>query len=116
MKLFVEFLLPPAVDNSMRGVVRRTAAGVFLSGMLLITSAAWLDAQQPLSLTEADLRGSAIFEQSAVTGMVLVVMRNHEVMMKSYGETFPGSGERPNSTSLVRLDRKSTRLNSSHLG
>jgi D-alanyl-D-alanine-carboxypeptidase/D-alanyl-D-alanine-endopeptidase len=103
MKFFFEFLLPPVVDNSLRGAVRRTATRVFLSGMLLIASAAWMDAQQPLSLAEAELRGAAIFEQSAVTGMVLVVVRNHEVMMKNYGETFPGSGDRPKSNSLIRL-------------
>ena len=102
MKFFFEFLLPP-VESCIRGVVRRTATRVLLSGMLLITSAAWMDAQQPLSLAEAELRGATIFEQSAVTGMVLVVVRNHEVMMKSYGETFPGSGDRPNSKSLIRL-------------
>lgn len=70
--------------------------------MLLITSAAWIDAQ-PLSLADAELRGATIFEQSAVTGMVLVVVRNQEVMMTSYGETFPGSGVRPDSNSLIRL-------------
>ena len=71
--------------------------------MLLIASAVWMDAQQPLSLADADLRGSTIFEQSAVTGMVLVVVRNREAMMKSYGETFPGSGVRPDPNSLIRL-------------
>ncbi len=70
---------------------------------LLITSAAWMDAQQPLSLADAGLRGSTIFEQSGATGMVLVVVRHREVMMKSYGETFPGSGDRPDSNSLIRL-------------
>jgi len=103
MKLFVEFLPPPVVDNYLRRAVRRNAARALLAGMLLIASAAGMDAQQPMSLADADLRGSTIFEQSAVTGMVLVVVRNQEVMMKSYGETFPGSGVRPNSNSLIRL-------------
>lgn len=84
-------------------VVRRTATRVLLSGMLLVTSAAWVDAQQPLPLADADLRGSTIFEESAATGMVLVVVRNREVMMTSYGETSPGSGVKPSSNSLVRL-------------
>jgi D-alanyl-D-alanine-carboxypeptidase/D-alanyl-D-alanine-endopeptidase len=78
------------------------AAAVLLSGLLLSTSPL-LQAQQPLSLAEAAGRGSTIFEQSAATGMVLVVVRNHDVMVKGYGETFPGSGQRPNSTSLIRL-------------
>ena len=70
---------------------------------LLIVSAACMDAQQTLSLADAGLRGSSLFEQSGATGMVLVVVRHREVMMKSYGETFPGSGERPNPNSLIRL-------------
>ena len=52
-------------------------------------------AQQAISLTDADQRGSNFFAQSAVTGMVLVVVRNHEVMIRGYGETFPGSGMKP---------------------
>ena len=103
MKVFFEFLLPSEFDKTIRGAVRRNATRVFLSGMLLVTSAAWMDAQHPLPLADADLRGSTIFEQSAVTGMVLVVVRNREVMIKSYGETSPGSGVRPNSNSLIRL-------------
>jgi D-alanyl-D-alanine-carboxypeptidase/D-alanyl-D-alanine-endopeptidase len=60
-------------------------------------------AQQPLSLEDAALQGQSIYQQSGVTGMVLVVVRNHEVMIKGYGETFPGSGHSPDSASLVRL-------------
>jgi D-alanyl-D-alanine-carboxypeptidase/D-alanyl-D-alanine-endopeptidase len=71
--------------------------------MLLIAWAARMDAQQPRPLADADLRGATIFEQSAATGMVLVVVRNQEVTMKSYGETFPGSGVRPDANSLIRL-------------
>jgi D-alanyl-D-alanine-carboxypeptidase/D-alanyl-D-alanine-endopeptidase len=70
--------------------------------VLLIAPAAWMDAQQ-LSLADADVRGATIFEQSGATGMVLVVVRHRETTIKSYGETFPGSGDRPNSNSLVRL-------------
>ncbi len=103
MQSLVEFLPTPLVDNSIRGAVRQIATRVLLAGLLLIASTAWMDAQQPLSLADADLRGSTIFEQSAATGMVLVVVRNLEVMMKSYGETSPGSGVKPNSDSLIRL-------------
>ncbi len=103
MKFLFEFVLRPAVDNSTRGSVRRIAARVFLSGVLLVMPAAWMDAQQPLSLTDAELRGSTMFEQSGATGMVLVVVREREVMTTSYGETFPGSGVRPTPTSLIRL-------------
>jgi D-alanyl-D-alanine-carboxypeptidase/D-alanyl-D-alanine-endopeptidase len=93
----------PAVDRFIRGVVRRSMAGVLLSGLLLSPSAPLLQAQQPLSLADAAGRGSTIFDQSAATGMVLVIVRSRDVMVKTYGETFPGSGQRPNSASLIRL-------------
>ncbi len=35
--------------------------------------------------------------------MVLVVVRNHDVLIKGYGETFPGSDQRPDADSLLRL-------------
>jgi D-alanyl-D-alanine-carboxypeptidase/D-alanyl-D-alanine-endopeptidase len=35
--------------------------------------------------------------------MVMVVVRGHEVFFRGYGETFPGSGQRPTETSLLRL-------------
>lgn len=82
---------------------RRLAKSVVLLGILLLAAAACVQAQQPLSLADADLRGSAIFQQSAATGMVLVVVRNHEVMIKGYGETSPGSGVQPDANSLIRL-------------
>ncbi len=103
MRYFVEFVLRPVVESANRVAVRRILARVFLSGMLLVTSAACMDAQQPLSLRDAGVRGSTIFEQSGVTGMALVVVRDREVMMQSYGETSPGSGVRPLPNSLIRL-------------
>jgi serine-type D-Ala-D-Ala carboxypeptidase/endopeptidase len=69
----------------------------------LIVFAASLFAQQPLSLADAAVQGQVIFQQTGLTGMVLVVVRNREVMIKGYGETFPGSGHNPDSTSLIRL-------------
>ncbi|HXR38882.1 MAG TPA: D-alanyl-D-alanine-carboxypeptidase/endopeptidase AmpH [Terracidiphilus sp.] len=83
--------------------LRQVAVRLSVPIVLLLAPAPPLHAQQPLSLADADLRGSTIFQQSAVTGMVLVVVRNHEVMMKSYGETFPGSGMKPDANSLIRL-------------
>jgi D-alanyl-D-alanine-carboxypeptidase/D-alanyl-D-alanine-endopeptidase len=82
--------------------LRRFAAGI-LSVVLLATVAARGQAPQPISLAEADQRGATIFQQSAATGMVLVVVRNHEVMIRGYGETAPGSGVRPDASSLIRL-------------
>ena len=103
MRSSYEFPLSAMVEYSACGAVRRIAMRVVLSGLLLIAPAQWLNAQQPPSFADADLRGAAIFEQSAATGMVLVMVRNSDVMMRSYGETFPGSGDRPHANSLIRL-------------
>jgi D-alanyl-D-alanine-carboxypeptidase/D-alanyl-D-alanine-endopeptidase len=71
--------------------------------MLVACSGTGARAQQGLSIDGAVARGATLFEQSAATGMVLVVVRNREVAVMSYGETFPGSGRRPDSKSLIRL-------------
>jgi D-alanyl-D-alanine-carboxypeptidase/D-alanyl-D-alanine-endopeptidase len=71
--------------------------------LALMAHAAPLTAQQPLPLPEAALRGQTLFDQSASTGMVLVVVRNNEVLIKGYGETSPGSGHTPDANSEVRL-------------
>jgi serine-type D-Ala-D-Ala carboxypeptidase/endopeptidase len=70
---------------------------------LLLACAASAAAQQPLTFAAAAERGQTIFEQSAVTGMVLVAVRGNDVMIKGYGDTFPGSGHVPDSHSFVRL-------------
>jgi len=95
------FLFPAAFRFSMK--VRRSAAPIILPALLLVASAALGQTQQPLSLADADLRGSLLFQQTGTTGMVLVVVRNREVMIRGYGETFPGSGVRPAPNSLIRL-------------
>jgi len=82
---------------------RRSISRAILPCLLLLALTARAFAQQPLSLADADLRGSVLFQQSGATGMVLVVVRNREVMIKGYGETAPGSGIRPVSNSLIRL-------------
>ncbi len=82
--------------------LRRGAASL-VPALLLVAAAANGQAQQPLSLADADQRGATIFQQSGATGMVLVVVRNHEVMIKGYGETASGSGVKPDANSLVRL-------------
>lgn len=91
--------LPAAKSAS---ALRRSAAKL-LHCTLLLAWAASIGAQQPLSLVDAALRGKTIFEQSAVTGMVLVVVRNREVLIKGYGETSPASGRTPDSNSEIRL-------------
>jgi serine-type D-Ala-D-Ala carboxypeptidase/endopeptidase len=75
---------------------------VLLSG-LVGTLAIAQAAEEPTSLADAAQRGQTIFEQSAVTGMVMVVVRGNEVLIKGYGDTFPGSGHVPDSHSFVRL-------------
>jgi D-alanyl-D-alanine-carboxypeptidase/D-alanyl-D-alanine-endopeptidase len=79
------------------------AVTLIVSSVLLFVSAAFIPAQQPLSLADADARAENLFQQSGVTGMVLVVVRNHEVMIKTYGETFPGSGRAPQANAFIRL-------------
>jgi D-alanyl-D-alanine-carboxypeptidase/D-alanyl-D-alanine-endopeptidase len=76
---------------------------LILSSALLMALAGIAFAQQPLSLADAASQGQSLYQQSAVTGMVLVVVRDHEVMIKGYGETYPGSAHTPDSTSVVRL-------------
>jgi len=75
----------------------------FLFTAPLLAMATALPAQQPLSLADAATLGQAIYDQSALTGMVLVVVRNNEVMIKGYGETAPGSAHTPDANSEVRL-------------
>jgi hypothetical protein len=65
-----------------RSLLLLPAARVVLPGLLLVALSALGYAQQPLSLADADLRGSVIFQQSGATGMVLVVVRNNEVMLR----------------------------------
>ncbi len=81
----------------------RAAARLILAVILFLVCFVALGAQQPLSLAEADRRGATLFQQSDVTGMVLVVVRKGEMMVNAYGETFPGSGVRPDANSLLRL-------------
>jgi len=51
----------------------------------------------------ADALGAQIYEATASTGMVMVVVRDGDVYVQGYGETAPGSGQRPNEHSLVRM-------------
>ena len=95
-----------AIPNSLAG--HPSAARLLALAALLFALAGSLNAQQPLTLADAALRGQTIFEQSALTGMVLVVVRNSEVpeseiLIKGYGETAPGTGLPPDSDSEFRL-------------
>ena len=81
----------------------RPALRLIFCGALSRALAASSIAQQPLSLVDASQRGADLYQQSAVTGMVLVVVRNREVLVKTYGETYPGSGRAPDANSLIRI-------------
>ena len=87
--------------NRENRALKRLPFAQILLGFLLV--AAFLPAQQPLPLTEADQRAAALFQQSGFTGMVVAIVRNGEVSVKGYGETAPGSGVRPDANSLIRL-------------
>lgn len=54
-------------------------------------------------LSSADSLGAELFAKSGSTGMVMVVVRGHEVLFRGYGETAPGDGQRPTATSMIRL-------------
>jgi D-alanyl-D-alanine-carboxypeptidase/D-alanyl-D-alanine-endopeptidase len=90
-------------QNCVRASLFRLAKSAALPVLLLAALPVVGQATQPISLAEADQRGATIFQQSAATGMVLVVVRNHEVMISGYGETAPGGGVKPDANSLVRL-------------
>ena len=47
--------------------------------------------------------GSELFQQAAPTGMVLVAVRGDQVFFGGYGETAPGSHQRPSESSTLRL-------------
>jgi D-alanyl-D-alanine-carboxypeptidase/D-alanyl-D-alanine-endopeptidase len=70
--------------------------------LLAFTSASY--AQRPLpSLQQADIYGQELFTASGSTGMVLVIVRNHEVYIHGFGETGPNSHVAPTATSFLRL-------------
>src|SRR5450631_296336 len=54
-------------------------------------------------LQSADPFMADLFHRSRSTGMVVVVVRDHETWMQSYGQTYPGSHQKPNADSLIRL-------------
>src|ERR1700761_5225658 len=54
-------------------------------------------------LQSADPFLSEVFRRSGATGMVAVVVRDNQTWMQSYGQTYPGSHQKPNADSLIRL-------------
>ena len=71
---------------------------------LLSLAAVALQAQNnPQPLASADDKAAEIFAQTNSTAMILVVVRDREVHIRTFGETAPGSGKLPNTQSVVRL-------------
>ncbi|WP_158615383.1 D-alanyl-D-alanine-carboxypeptidase/endopeptidase AmpH [Acidipila sp. EB88] len=64
-------------------------------------------AQAPLpavpAATPIDALGASLFQQSGATGMVLVLVHGHQVVLRGYGETAPGSHQPPARDSVFRL-------------
>jgi D-alanyl-D-alanine-carboxypeptidase/D-alanyl-D-alanine-endopeptidase len=65
-------------------------------------------AQEPSPLSLPNLKsagslGADMFLQSGATGMVLVVVRDHQIFFQGYGETAPNSHQLPTPDSLLRL-------------
>ena len=54
-------------------------------------------------LQSADPFVGDLFRRSGSTGMVVVVVRDNQTWMQSYGQTYPGSHQKPNADSLLRL-------------
>ena len=54
-------------------------------------------------LQSADPFVADVFHRSRATGMVVVVVRDNQTWMQSYGQTYPGSHQKPNADSLIRL-------------
>jgi serine-type D-Ala-D-Ala carboxypeptidase/endopeptidase len=54
-------------------------------------------------LQSADPFAADLFHRTGSIGMVVVVVRDNERWMQSYGQTYPGSHQKPNPDSLVRL-------------
>ncbi len=54
-------------------------------------------------LGSADAVAAEMFRRTASTGLVIVVVRDGEMWMASYGQTTPGSGQKPAANSLIRL-------------
>jgi len=74
-----------------------------LAASLALAATTSLHAQKAPPIQTADALGAELFAATASTGMVLVVVRDNDVFIRGYGETAPGSGQRPDANSLIRL-------------
>ena len=90
------------IRPALRGVMIR---GIGILILLLPWAVTTVQAQTAAlpQLQSADPLVAELFRQSASTGMVVVVVRDNETWMQSYGQTYPGSHQKPNADSLLRL-------------
>ncbi len=81
-------------------------AALVLALVLALSSAAMPSraADDPVLDAATDLTGDVMFLESGAPGMVLVVVRGEDTIIRGYGETEKGNGRSPDGTSLVRLN------------
>ncbi|MBD2783837.1 D-alanyl-D-alanine-carboxypeptidase/endopeptidase AmpH [Xenorhabdus sp. DI] len=56
-----------------------------------------------MATTLVDQYSQSIFDEGSPLGMAMVVIDNNQVIHRSLGETYPGSGVRPRQDSLIRI-------------
>jgi D-alanyl-D-alanine-carboxypeptidase/D-alanyl-D-alanine-endopeptidase len=99
--------LPASPRATVRCFSRRMPWVCWLAVLALLLPWAMHKAQAqsaPLpQLQSADPVIADLFRRSGSTGMVVVVVRGNERWMQSYGQTHPGSHQKPTADSLVRL-------------
>jgi serine-type D-Ala-D-Ala carboxypeptidase/endopeptidase len=95
--------LRPTHDHSGRRMhfLRLLAALVFF--LFVSTNSVRADTAPLPQLQSADPFVADLFHRAGSTGMVVVVVRDHETWRQSYGQTYPGSHQKPNADSLIRL-------------
>ncbi|MBD2801923.1 D-alanyl-D-alanine-carboxypeptidase/endopeptidase AmpH [Xenorhabdus sp. M] len=61
------------------------------------------DNTKKMAMALVDQYSQSIFNESNPSGMAMVVIDNNQVVHRSFGETYPGSGIKPNKDSLIRI-------------
>jgi serine-type D-Ala-D-Ala carboxypeptidase/endopeptidase len=77
---------------------------VSLLSLILLPAAAQTKSPIQLhDLKDAEALGAELYKGSGATGLVLVVVRGHDMFIHGYGETAPGSNVTPSEESFTRL-------------
>ncbi|MDX7992519.1 D-alanyl-D-alanine-carboxypeptidase/endopeptidase AmpH [Xenorhabdus littoralis] len=61
------------------------------------------DTIKKMAASLVDQYSQSIFDEGNPLGMAMVVIDNNQVVHRSFGETYPGSGVRPRQDSLIRI-------------